>query len=464
MKRKNFFELLFYILSCLIFSFGHSINLNWKIGWVFIFLSSSSFLVYHSYLIIFNKELLYHLVFFNLGIIVFLLTNPMISIFNSEGFPLLYYISNDNILANRSGFIISIYYVSFYLMVILYDYFARNKNYNLKKNILQLKIQLNPFLIFSLVIISIFPFFFYGSGEILENFSNNLNARQSGYVAFTTAGLGTENPFIVLMVQFLPVSIILLFIKILNSTLVFKFIYFPILIFLVILAISTGGRGLVITVFIFALLYFLYFYRFSFLVLFIPISLLVSEVLTFQINNRYAYSRENEKNYMTGYDLNKELAFIVENFDSDKFMNSDSKLKTYFGPILETGILFITNPIPRIFWKNKPYDKSFSYYNSIRFGETGLGRNSNITPTIPGRFFLKYGFSGVIQIGLLIGLIFSFANVLLERSLYYKNINMIIFSFLLLSILFISVREFAPGKFYSLIILYIVLYTNKLIT
>ena len=99
----------------------------------------------------------------------------------------------------------------------------------------------------------------------------------------------------------------------------------------------------------------------------------------------------------------------------------------------------------------------------MRFGETGLGRNSNITPTIPGRYFLKYGFSGVIQIGLFIGLIFSLSNALLQKSFHTGNFNMIIFSFFLLSILFVSVREFAPGKFYSLIILYLVLYFNKLI-
>lgn len=57
----------------------------------------------------------------------------------------------------------------------------------------------------------------------------------------------------------------------------------------------------------------------------------------------------------------------------------------YFGRVLYT----LARPIPRVFWRNKPTDPGFDLAKAIRAGQV------NLTFSVPGDFYMSYGFLAV---------------------------------------------------------------------
>ena len=70
----------------------------------------------------------------------------------------------------------------------------------------------------------------------------------------------------------------------------------------------------------------------------------------------------------------------------------------------------ITHPIPRGMWHGKPIDPLFEWYNATYTGR-GEGREgTTISRGLVGSWYFKYGVSGIVQGGLLMGLLFGIAS------------------------------------------------------
>ena len=67
---------------------------------------------------------------------------------------------------------------------------------------------------------------------------------------------------------------------------------------------------------------------------------------------------------------------------------------------------FLIHWIPRQYWPDKPIMESWAYYN---YAYT-RGQAFNVTPSVIGQFHINWGFSGVLYIGLLLGVLASLAD------------------------------------------------------
>ena len=446
------------IIITLVFIFGMAQRFSWEIGWSLLAIFSFSMIIYNAYLTLKNK-IVTHLLLFNLGIFIFITLEPFLALISGKDFPSILVNVSDNYIANKTGLIVSVYLLTFYLGALISELKIKKK-YFLIKNSKKIHVGL----LFSFIVISVIPFLFYGSEGIISNLLNNILARQSGYVAFSSGGLGNENPIILLLIQFLPTILIILGVLFFENKGFKRLLIVTLIFILMILYISLGGRGGVTMIILSLILY--YNFRPSkkkFMVFNILTMLfIIMQILSYQINSR-EINKNTQRSATEGSDLNKELAYISKQYgEKIPFTDSDNILESIIKPIPEILLLFITNPIPRIIWENKPYDSSFGKYNFLRLGSTGYDIGSNITPTVPGRFYMKYGFIGVLQIGLIIGFIWGFIN----RQIYfnYRNNNTLIIISISLSVtLFVCTRDLTPGKFYPLLFLYLFYKINSML-
>ncbi len=151
-------------------------------------------------------------------------------------------------------------------------------------------------------------------------------------------------------------------------------------------------------------------------------------------------------------DLAAELALIVENFPHrEPFYGGDSPLERAVRPLPDLALLFLSNPIPRRLWPGKPIDPSWADYNQLRTGADGLESTTNITATVMGRAYLNYGWFGVIEIGLAVGVLCRMVDRWIERS-RGKPFHLLLGASGAYY-LFISARDLAPGWLYPLVFL-----------
>lgn len=151
---------------------------------------------------------------------------------------------------------------------------------------------------------------------------------------------------------------------------------------------------------------------------------------------------------VTGTDLGAELFVIAKYYT--KPLACNNLPECFIFPAYDTVIKFITNPIPRRFWKDKYIDPSFTHFNKLRTGHTGLTKKSgtNITPTVIGRYYMLYGWPGVIFSGLVFGVSLGVMNNFLISSRSKTNADyLIIFCFLYYFCQ--SIRDLVPGWLYG---------------
>ena len=435
----------------IVFLFGMTTDFTWKVGWTLISCQSLLLLFYNIYQA-FNKKVNTDILLFNIALFVFILVDPLISIIYGKSFPSAFAEIDNNYVSNKTGVIVCVYCISFFIGNFLFELKKRNKQTKKETK----KLYFSKRLIALFVTVGISPFFFYGSGDLVSNFLLNILARTSGYVAFSSGGLANENPLLILFIQILPAITIILGITVIKLRGYKRLITLIIMLIMMLLFISLGGRGGVVFVFSSILFYYIYqnesnYFPIKKILLFL---VFIISILFYQINSR-EFNQNDSRSALDGSSLNKELAFISENYDEKvRFTDSDNIFKSILYPIPETLILLITNPIPRILWKNKPFDKSFGDYNQLRLGTTGYLTGSNITPTIPGRYYLKYGLIGVLEIGLLIGFLWSYINNKIYLNLNQKGLLLLIPISLSITF-FVSARDYAPGKFYPVLFIYI---------
>ena len=90
--------------------------------------------------------------------------------------------------------------------------------------------------------------------------------------------------------------------------------------------------------------------------------------------------------------------------------------ETLIQPIPQTIYQFIIQPIPRAIWTSKPIDPAWLWYNYIVTGNDGASEGANITEGMVGHWYIRYGLSGIIQGGLLVGFCIGFSERLLQGA------------------------------------------------
>lgn len=88
-------------------------------------------------------------------------------------------------------------------------------------------------------------------------------------------------------------------------------------------------------------------------------------------------------------------------------------------PLWDFCYWFVIGPIPRALWTSKPVDGVWLWYNELLMRQSLSGDllvGTNITQSYPGHFFFRYGFAGVVQGGLIFGLLAGIAERILKSS------------------------------------------------
>ena len=83
-------------------------------------------------------------------------------------------------------------------------------------------------------------------------------------------------------------------------------------------------------------------------------------------------------------------------------INRREKL-TYESPFIH----IVTGPIPRVLWRGKPELESMPVYSRYIWGYDIKERGRNTLPSIVGQYLLSWGWIGVLEIGLWLGLLIS---------------------------------------------------------
>ena len=452
MKKINLFYINLIILFLFISNYG--IGFTWKIPWLLM----SFFFIYIIFksLILLKKGFFYFdILLFSVSFFIFLVNEPLQYIFGGFDFPGILYDYKDNIVPNKTGIIINLFSTLTFLSMSA----IKNEVRYSQEDMQSLRsITIKPYITVLFLSFVFIPFVFFGSSGIIENIIQNTLGRAQG-LSFTDTSLGTKTPILSLFSTLLPVSVFILFLNFIKSS---RKVFTGALFFgAFILYAFTGGRTGIIIIFTSLSIYLLLSSNTGK----IPIvklaifGLFIYVLISIQVSSRYVGEVNMDKGGLTGSNLNREIAYIADEFgEKNKFTNASNLLEQIILPIPQTLLLFVTNPIPRLIWKNKPYDKSFAIYNEMRTGNNGLSGTSNITPSIPGRYYLKYGYIGVVEIALLLGLLWA---LLCKKIINKHDPNLSIVYIIGLALFFVSIRDFTAGRFYPLLGAYLFYYLNK---
>lgn len=444
-----------------VFSISLTLDFNWRFGWLLLGFSLIADIIQSS-IDLRRKYFTFDSALFSTGMMVFAVSDVLVTIAVGGSFPAIPGHSYDgNYVGNLTGLVIVTFVISFFtgrIFVPAKVYYQRAANFRSNAPWSE-----NTWILIFSTFIAFLAFLANGDELSISNISSTILARSGGYVAFSSSGLGNVNPLLTLIAASIPAAIILWGAGMSRGRFGFNIIAACFGLSLFILFILTGGRSgaimVILTIVIFKFIQKdirLHVLKSLFIIL---LSVLVLTIQSnFRDTGKLSFS-DIEHSPMRGYSLNREVAFIVSVYgESENFFRTG--ISQVFLPIPETIVLFLSNPIPRIFWPSKPIDPSFGPYNSIRTGETGFGATSNITPTIPGRFYMLYGFSGVIQIGITLGILWRWIDQKLMDA-GNRNLNISLMFAMLSAIMFISIRDLTPGKFYPFLWLALFLYLSK---
>lgn len=448
--------------SYIAFSFALIFDLSWQIGWSLIAFALAFEILQGAHCLS-RGYYIFDSILFSLGVLVFLVSDVVLAIFLNDSFPAI--IGQEyrgNAIGNLAGLVVVIFCLSFFAGRFFFSKKIRlmHRESNVSKNLAIV----SPLWLWLATFFSIISFFANGTQLSISNLLATITARANGYVAFASSGLGNENPIIVLLAASIPTTIILWLSTIRRGRYLANCLAAFISIGLFILFILTGGRSgailVILTLVIFKIIQNNYKVRIGRVLIFAFVTLAVLTVQSnYRDSGRISFSNL-EHSPFRGFSLNREVAFIVSRYGEEEDFISRG-IYRFVLPIPETVFLFVTNPIPRVIWKSKPIDPSFGPYNLARTGATGFGATSNVTPTIPGRYYILYGIPGVIQIGLVFGLLWGWANQKIVTQGLNTPRTALLFS-MFTSIMFISFRDLTPGKFYPFLWLLLILYVSRI--
>jgi hypothetical protein len=124
-------------------------------------------------------------------------------------------------------------------------------------------------------------------------------------------------------------------------------------------------------------------------------------------------------------------------------------------PIPDFVFQLVSHPIPRALWTTKPVDPLWQWYNSMVTGKgTGL-EGTTISHGLVGNWYFKYGLAGILEGGLLMGLMYSIAERTLNKAAGRPMVVMI--SLGLLTWLFRCFRDVTFPELWALLLGFLVL-------
>lgn len=129
--------------------------------------------------------------------------------------------------------------------------------------------------------------------------------------------------------------------------------------------------------------------------------------------------------------------------------------ETWVRPFPDVVIDFFYGLIPRALWPSKPPDAAIDWANTIKGGAKGFGqKGATMSAGVVGWFWLRYGWSGAIQGGLIFGLLLSIIDQAIWRS-RAKPLTLI-FALAIAQFMFRSFRDLRWIQFYQTLIAIIV--------
>ncbi|MGD0138246.1 MAG: hypothetical protein ABSD28_05175 [Tepidisphaeraceae bacterium] len=132
---------------------------------------------------------------------------------------------------------------------------------------------------------------------------------------------------------------------------------------------------------------------------------------------------------------------------------------TFIRPIPDTAFRFAIMWFPRVLWHDKPgIDETGQWYNKMVSGGTASNTTENsgpvgggtVAPSTAGTAYLRYGFVGVIETGLLFGWLCKLTEEILRLNL--RRPLSVMFALGLAAWMFRCFRDLAPQELYPLLI------------
>jgi oligosaccharide repeat unit polymerase len=124
-------------------------------------------------------------------------------------------------------------------------------------------------------------------------------------------------------------------------------------------------------------------------------------------------------------------------------------------PLPDFVFLLVTHPIPRALWTSKPVDPLTQWYNVMATGRGNGLEGTTVAHGLVGSWYFKYGVAGIIEGGLLMGLLFSISERTLNRGTGRPMVIMM--SLGLLTWLFRCFRDVTFPELWGLLLGFLVL-------
>ncbi len=78
---------------------------------------------------------------------------------------------------------------------------------------------------------------------------------------------------------------------------------------------------------------------------------------------------------------------------------------------------FLSHPIPRFLWQDKPISPILVYYNDTVHASFLRGKKGNKLPSHIGQFYMSFGLAGVVLVGMLSGVIGAFSSAMITSKM-----------------------------------------------
>ncbi|HAJ3020376.1 TPA: oligosaccharide repeat unit polymerase [Escherichia coli] len=390
---------------------------------------------------------------------LFLLFEPLIYINNGLGFPTWFELGTQSLYAGFDYVLM----ISLFMFSLNTSYlwlkFARKKNERNNDTVIKFCNQKTSW--FALAVILLFlviGFIPYISNGFDYFIFLLISGRSDGFSQFDVSAVGNTNFLTILSNFIIACGIYSGTLLIVRDDMALKRIFlYAVLVFSILIIASGGGRtraGFIIV----PLLYIYFNYRVTnirnigkFLFVLLASGLLILSMVS--LRDKGVESGEVDFE-LTGFNLNRELYYILSQKDYFPLVCESSALCALL-PLTDTVEKFVTNPVPRLLYSGKYLDPSFSFYNNLRLGNSGLYKGSNITPTAIGRYYMLYGTYGVVFVGLLFGFFASYVD---RKLLLEKDVSKVIFLSTLMYYIAQSIRDLNPGWLYPSVFTFLLVY------
>lgn len=456
------------VTICLLawFVAAEDMDLSWEIGWSLLSLLLLWEFTRSSRLIM-RAAYRFEVPLFCAGVFFFLCVDPLFAVVAGQPFPAVDGGSyRGDRVANQAGLVVSLFALGFFASGLLQRRPRVSNSFDTDRSVRPDVCR--PLVLFVSLAVSLAAFAANGAGSVTENLTRSITARSEGYVSFSSVGLGTANPIVALLGQCIPTSIVLWLLALDRRRIAWSAFAGVTASVLMLLYILIGGRSGVVFVVTTLVVYLIVSRRAAPRAgAVLAVGLALVGVLAFQSNFRdvgHLGERTALHSPFRGFALNREVAFAVAQYGGpNAFICKGGVAERAAAVLPDTAIVFFANPIPRKYWPSKPVDPTFGPFNSARTGRTGFGASSNITPTIPGRYYAGYGLVGVAQIALVYGLIWRLISRLMVVS-QWRGKHACLVGAMLHAVMFISIRDFTFGKFYPVLFLIAFMLLSRLRT